>query len=213
MAKDEEKNEISVEDPKEKKNRKIEKLNSEITKLKEEIEKLKADVEHWKNEYYRAYADTQNLRKSLEKDHRSVLKYRAEGFIENLLPILDSFHVVLSQEVEDPSLKNYLVGFQFIYRNLVSVLENEGVNEIAPKVGDKFDVNLMNAVEVEESDGEEGLITKVMTNGYRLHDRLVRPANVVVSAHPHVEEEPVEANPVEEEPQPEEEKNDKKYDA
>ena len=187
---EEKEEEIKVEDPKEKKNKKIEKLNAEI-------DKLKAEVEHWKNEYYRAYADTQNLRKGLEKEYRDAYKYRAMGFIENLLPILDSFHVVLSNEPEDPALKNYLVGFQFIYRNLVSSLESEGVKEIAPKVGDKFDANSMNAVEVEESEGEEGLITKVITNGYKLHDRLVRPANVVVSAHPKKEEPVKEEAPAE----------------
>jgi len=177
---EENKNDIPAEDPKDKKNKKIKKLEEEISLLKKE-------VDNWKNEYYRAYADTQNLRKSLEKDHQNAMKYRAEGFIDNLLPILDSFHVVLSKEPEDPTLKNYLIGFQFIYRNLVSALESEGVNEIAPKVGDKFDSSLMNAVEVEEKDGEEGLITKVITNGYKLHDRLVRPANVVVSKHPQEE--------------------------
>ena len=185
MVDEEIKNDIPVEDPKEKKNKKIKKLEEEISLLKKE-------VENWKNEYYRAYADTQNLRKSLEKDHQNAVKYRAEGFVDNLLPVLDSFHVVLSQEPEDPNLRNYLIGFQFIYRNLVNVLENEGVSEIAPKVGDKFDASVMNAVEVEESDGEEGLITKVITNGYKLHDRLVRPVNVVVSKHPHEEEKPEE---------------------
>ena len=195
MADEEKETNIPVDDPKEKKVKKIE-------KLKEEISRLEKEVEYWKNEYYRAYADTQNLRKSLEKDHQNAVKYRAEGFIDNLLPVLDSFHVVLSQEPEDPNLRNYLVGFQFIYRNLVSVLENEGVNEIAPKVGDKFDASTMNAVEVQETDGEEGLITKVITNGYKLHDRLVRPANVVVSKHPH-----------EEEPKPEENENNQKLDA
>ena len=195
MADEEKKTDIPVDDPKEKKIKKIE-------KLKEDVSRLEKEVEYWKNEYYRAYADTQNLRKSLEKDHQNAMKYRAEGFIDNLLPILDSFHVVLSKEPEDPNLRNYLVGFQFIYRNLVSVLENEGVNEIAPKVGDKFNASTMNAVEVEESDGEEGLITKVITNGYKLHDRLVRPANVVVSKHPH-----------EEEPKPEENEDNQKLDA
>ena len=195
MVDEEKKTDIPVEDPKEKKIKKIE-------KLKEEVSRLEKEVEYWKNEYYRAFADTQNLRKSLEKDHQNAMKYRAEGFIDNLLPVLDSFHVVLSQEPEDPNLRNYLVGFQFIYRNLVSVLENEGVNEIAPKVGDKFDASTMNAVEVQETDGEEGLITKVITNGYKLHDRLVRPANVVVSKHPH-----------EEEPKPEENENNQKLDA
>ena len=181
--------EITVEEDKsEDKSTEKEKKNKKIEKLKEEITKLKIELEYWKNEYYRAYADTQNLRKSLEKDHQAAVKYRAEGFIDNLLPVLDSFHIVLSKEVEDPSLKNYLVGFQYIYRNLVSVLENEGVNEIAPKIGDKFDASIMNAVETEESEGEEGLVLRVITNGYKLHDRLVRPANVVVSAKPSIKE-------------------------
>ena len=197
MVDEEKKTDIPVEDPKEKKNKKIEKLNAKIAELQAQIEKLDVDVKYWQNEFYKAYADTQNLRKSLEKDHQNALKYRAEGFIDNLLPVLDSFHVVLSNEPDDPNLKNYLVGFQYIYRNLVSVLEAEGVSELSPKVGDKFDPQTMNAVEVEETDGEEGLVTKVVTNGYKLHDRLVRPANVIVSAHPHVEEQKEDNNQTE----------------
>ena len=191
---DEEKEEIVVEDGKEKRNRKIEKLNAEIKKLNETIEKLKAESDSWKNEYYRAYADMQNLRKSLEKDHQNMVRYRAMGFVENLLPVLDSFHVVLSNEPEDETLKNYLVGFQFIYRNLVAALESEGVKELSPKVGDKFDASNMNAVEAQEVSDEEpeGVILKVVTKGYMLYDRLVRPSNVIVSVHKRKEPEKAE---------------------
>ena len=150
-------------------------------KYENEIQVLKTQVDYWENEYYRAYADTKNLRNSLEKDHQTAMKYRSEGFIDELLPVLDSFHVVLSKEPDDPLLKNYLTGFQYIYRNLVSVLENEGVKEISPSIGDKFDSATMNAVEVEEKEGEENLITKVLAKGYMLHDRIVRPVMVVVS--------------------------------
>ena len=152
-------------------------------KYENEIQVLKTQVDYWKNEYYRAYADTKNLRNSLEKDHQTAMKYRSEGFIDELLPVLDSFHVVLSKEPDDPLLRNYLTGFQYIYRNLVSVLENEGVKEISPSIGDKFDPATMNAVEVEEKEGEENLITKVLAKGYMLHDRIVRPVMVVVSGH------------------------------
>ena len=152
-----------------------------INKLNEEKEKAKADAEHWKNEYYRAYADTKNLRNQLEKDHMMAMKYRAEGFVDELLPVLDSFYMVLKNEPTNPELKNYLIGFQYIYKNLVSVLENEGVTEISPKVGDKFSSDTMNAVETVESDGEENLVVDVHVKGYKLHDRLIRPANVTVS--------------------------------
>ena len=156
-------------------------FQKKLHKLEEEKEKAKADAEHWKNEYFRAYADTQNLRKQLEKDHMSAMKYRAEGFVDELLPVLDSFFAVLKNEPTDPNLKNYLIGFQYIYRNLVAALENEGVTEISPKVGDKFSPETMQAVETVESEGEENVIVDVHVKGYKLHDRLIRPANVTVS--------------------------------
>lgn len=156
-------------------------IKKKMEKYEEEIEKLKADADHWKNEYYRAYADTKNLRTSLEKDQREAIKYRAEGFIEELLPVLDSFHMALANEPTNPELKNYLVGFQYIYRNLVTVLDNEGVKEIAPKNGDKFDAATMNAVDTVEADGESNLVVKVYGNGYKLHERMIRHAMVVVS--------------------------------
>lgn len=159
------------------------KEKKKVEKLLEEVEKLKADVEHWKNEYYRAYADTKNLRNNLERDYKESLKYRSEGFIEELLPVLDSFHMALANEPTDPALKNYLVGFQFIYRNLVSVLENEGVTEISPQIGDKFDPHTMNAVDTVEQE-EENKVLKVYGNGYKLHDRIVRTAMVQVSVRP-----------------------------
>ena len=165
------------EELKEKKSKEEKKIQA----LEEELEKLKADVDHWKNEYYRAYADTKNLRNNLEKEHSDIIKYRAMGFIEDLLPVLDSFHMALANEPTSQELKNYLVGFQFVYRNLVSVLENEGVKEIAPNVGDKFSDKTMNAVDVTEQEGEENIITKVYAKGYELHGRLIRPAQVSVS--------------------------------
>ena len=152
-----------------------------IQELEEQIEKLKVDVDHWKNEYYRAYADTKNLRNSLEKEQSELRRYRAIGFIEELLPVLDSFHMALDNEPPSPEVRNYLVGFQFIYKNLISALENEGVKEIAPQIGEKFSDKTMNAVDVTEQEGEENLVTRVYAKGYELHGRLIRPANVSVS--------------------------------
>ena len=165
-----------------------------LHKVEEEKEKAKADAEHWKNEYFRAYADTQNLRKQLEKDHMSAMKYRAEGFIDELLPVLDSFYAVLKNEPADPNLKNYLIGFQYIYRNLVAALENEGVTEIEPKVGDKFSPDTMQAVDTKETEGEENVVLDIQFKGYKLHDRLIRPANVTVSVkHKEIKEEKTDA--------------------
>ena len=157
------------------------KFKEKLQKKDEEIESLKAEVNHWKNEYYRAYADTQNLRKSLEKDHHEAIRYRAEGFIENLLPILDSFHMALANSPDKPEIKNYVTGFSYVYRNLVSVLEEEGVKEIAPKENDDFNPKYMEAVETIETEDSENKVKQVYVNGYMLHDHLIRPARVLVS--------------------------------
>ena len=120
------------------------------------------------------------LRNSIEKDYHNALKYRAEGFIDKLIPILDSFYVVLKNEPDDPKLKNYLIGFSFLYKNLVSALEEEGVTEILPKEGDKFDSNVMEVIETVKGE-TANIITEVKRKGYKLHDRLIRPAGVVVT--------------------------------
>ena len=159
----------------------------------DKLAKLNADLEHWKNEYYRAYADMQNLRKQVEKEHREAIRYRSAGFIENLLPILDGFHMALQAEASSQEMKNFLVGFEFIYRNLVSVLENEGVTEISPKVGDDFDPETMQAIETQfDEKAEPNKVVKVNVKGYKLHERLIRPSIVVVSTNK--KDEPKEEN-------------------
>lgn len=150
-------------------------------KAKEQIAKLTSDVEHWKNEYYRAYADMQNLRKKIEADHRDAIKYRLEGFAGDLLPILDGFSIALQNEPKSIEMKNFLTGFEYIYRNLVSVLENEGIQEISPKVNDKFDAKVMQAVETVVDEDNPDRVQKVITKGYKLHEHLIRPAMVVVT--------------------------------
>ncbi len=146
------------------------------------LEKANADRDYWKNEYYKAYADTKNLRSSLEEEQREAIRYRAEGFLVNLLPALDGFHMALETPVKSEEVKNYLVGFQYIYNQIVKTLNDEGVTEISPVKGDAFDVNLMHAIEAVEDDSvEPGKVVSSLGKGYKLHDRLIRPAMVTVA--------------------------------
>ena len=79
-----------------------------LAKKDDEIEKLKQEVEKWKNEYYRAYADMANLRKDIQKDHSEAVKYRIEGFVHDLLMVLDSFELALKNNPQNEETKNYL---------------------------------------------------------------------------------------------------------
>lgn len=150
----------------------------------EQIKKLQADCEHWKNQYYQAYADMANLRKDIEKDHREALKYRLESFVDKIVGILDAFDMAFKVEATSPELKNYLTGFQYVHNTLLNILNEEGVVTIEPKIGDKFDVNTMHAVETVEDEGEENIVKGITLKGYKLHDHLIRAAMVVVSKHP-----------------------------
>ena len=152
-----------------------------LNKQEEEIKKLKADLDHWKNEYYKAYADMANLRKSMEKDQKEALKYRIEGFAQNLLQVLDAFDMAFKQEATNEVVKNYLVGFQYVYKQLVNILTDEGIVEIEPKIGDKFDETTMHAVDTIDDDGDENIVKKINLKGYKLYEHLIRPAMVVVT--------------------------------
>ncbi len=156
-------------------------FKEKLIKKDEEIQELKKEVEKWKNAYYRAYADMENLRKSLQKDYSNSLRYRSEGFLEKLLPVIDSFNLALQNKPEDPNLINYLKGFEFIYKNIITALESEGVIEIKPNIGDKFNPETMNAIDVVIDEGEENIVKQVYCVGIKLHDRIIRHANVVVS--------------------------------
>ncbi|MCR5491503.1 MAG: nucleotide exchange factor GrpE [Bacilli bacterium] len=198
-----EKEEIKEEEETGKRGKKI--SRDKYDALAAEAEKLKADRDHWKNEYYKAFADTQNLRKSLEAENREAIRYRASGFISELLPALDGFHMALQNDPPSQETKNYLVGFKYIYNQIQSVLESEGVKEICPKPGDAYDLDTMHAVDFTETlEVEEGKVTKIYAKGYKLHDRLIRAAMVSIAKPPKQEEagdtkeeskEPSEENP------------------
>ena len=175
--------------PEEKKDKKDDKQLAE-----EQIKKLEADCEHWKNEYYKAYADMANLRKEIEKDHKEAIKYRLEGFIDKIVGILDAFDMAFRVQPTTDEMKNYLTGFQYVHNTLLNVLNEEGVVTIEPKVGDKFDATTMHAVELVDDEGEENIVKEITLKGYKLHDHLIRAAMVVVSKHPSAEEKKVEEN-------------------
>lgn len=146
----------------------------------EKIEKLEKELEMWKDKAYRTVADCDNLRKSYEKDHQLMVKYRGQPFVEKLLPTLDSFYMVLKVTPEDQMLKNYLMGFNMIYTSMLSSLESEGVKQIIPNLNVEFDHNTMQAIDVREGE-EDNKVVEVSKPGYFLRDRLIRPAMVVVS--------------------------------
>lgn len=182
MMSEEEKIGEEIEKLNRKEKKQIKALEAELKTLTEQLATKSKEADEWKNKFYGVYADMENTRKLNERDRQQFIKYRAIGFVERLLPVLDGFHIAMSHVPTEQTLKNYLTGFTYLYKQLVEALENEGVKELAPKVGDPFDADHMHAIDTEyHSDLAPHTVIRVYTNGYMLHDRLIRAATVLVS--------------------------------
>ena len=112
-----------------------EKLKDKINEKKEPsseevIASLQEEMARLKNDVARAYADTENMKKRLQKEADTAKKYRFQQAGLELLPILDNMGMALNVQSESEELKNYVKGFEMIYQQLQRVLENEGVKEI-----------------------------------------------------------------------------------
>jgi len=146
--------------------------------LKKKVGELENQVAILKNEYAKAYADTENMRKRLQKDSESFKKYHIQRFALEILPVLDNCERALSQKTSDEA---YQKGVEMIYNQLKAALGKEGVEEIDAK-GKPFDANWHQAlVSVPEEGVEPGIVIEVLQKGYKLKDRLLRAAMVKVS--------------------------------
>lgn len=145
------------------------------------IEGLKAELDKAKNDVARAYADTENMKKRLQKDADTTRKYRFQQPATEILPILDSMELALKVQTENEEILNYVKGFEMIHKQLKGVLEKEGVQEIDAE-NKPFDHNTMQALMQEKKEGvESGMVLEVLQKGYMLKDRILRPALVKVS--------------------------------
>ena len=152
-----------------------------IEELEEEIVKLKEEAAANKNAYFKAYADTENLKKRLQSESDNVRKYRIQSFAMEILPVLDNLERALDVKVDDQNVKNYAKGFEMIYQRLVHILNQEGVKEIEA-LDKPFDPNFHQALMQEAKDGvESGMVIEVLQKGYMLKDRVLRATLVKVS--------------------------------
>ena len=145
-----------------------------------ETERLNKEIEKLKNDYARAYADTENLRKRLNAEAEQARKYRIQSFAREILPVIDNLERALATEVHE-SDESFKKGIEMTYNQLISALKNEGVEEI-DCLNKPFDPNLEQAIMQEKKeDTEAGTVIEVLQKGYVLKDRILRPAMVKVS--------------------------------
>lgn len=153
---------------------------SEVDLLKNQVTGLQADVNKWKNEYYKVFADMENLKKRLRAEHENALKFVTQEIVSDLLPIVDNMERALGQEMSE-EVKGYLKGFEMITTQLVEVLRKNGVEAIEA-VGQPFDPNFHQAIMMTNDENyESGVITEELQKGYKLKDRVIRASLVKVN--------------------------------
>lgn len=140
-----------------------------------------AEVEAARAEVLRVRAEMENLRRRLEREMQQARRYAIDGLLSELLPVLDGLEAGLkSAEHEAATVALLREGTALTAGQLRKALASYGVEIIDP-VGARFDPDLHQAVATEEAaDAVDGAILRVLQTGYRLHDRLIRAALVVV---------------------------------
>ena len=147
----------------------------------ERLAELQAELEKYKDATLRAKADLDNYRKRVAREREESVKYANTGFLERLIPILDNFELGLQAARGTSAASPILDGMTMVHKQLQDFLTNSGVETIDAS-GQTFDPNLHEALAQEESaEVPEGKVIRQVRKGYRLRDRLLRPANVVVS--------------------------------
>ena len=151
----------------------------EFEKLELKISELEGENKKLQNEYFKAYADTQNLRKRLETDFEARQKDRIQSFAVDILPAIDNLEraMLALGNVDENTAK----GVEMVYNQLINALKKEGVEVIDPQ-GQAFDSNFHQGLSTEVVDGvEPNQVVQVFQKGYKLKDRILRPALVKVS--------------------------------
>jgi len=151
------------------------------------IADLEAERDDFRDKFMRALADTENTRKRSERDRREAENYGGSKLARDMLPVYDNMRRAL-QSVEEEGKevnKALLEGIEITMRELISVFKKHGIDPIVPEVGDKFDPQFHQAMfEAPVPGTKAGEIIQVAAEGFMLHDRLLRPAQVGVSSMP-----------------------------
>lgn len=156
----------------------VETSASAVAELETKLADALANAEKLKDEWLRAKAETDNIRRRSAEDVLKAQKFGVEKMADSLLAVKDSLDAALV--VENPSLESFKEGIDITSRQLTSVFERFSIVEINP-AGAKFDPTKHQAISALESEQEPNTVLNVMQKGYMLHDRVLRPALVTVS--------------------------------
>lgn len=160
-------------------------LEDSTEPLASELEQVLAERDELRDKFMRALADAENARKRADRDRREAEMYGSTRLARDLLPVHDNLSRALQAIPEDSRAASsaLIEGVELTLRELSNVMARHGMTTISPAAGDMFDPQLHQAMfEAPMPGTKAGEIIQVMTEGFMLHDRLLRPAQVGVSS-------------------------------
>ena len=161
--------------------------DEEYTEEELELDALRAERDELKDRWMRALADAENARKRGDRDRREAENYGGSKLARDLLPVYDNLKRGLEAATDDQREVSaaLIEGVELTMREVVNVFKKHGIEAISPEIGERFDPQNHEAMfEAPVPGTKAGDIIQVMTEGFMLHDRLLRPAQVGVSSTP-----------------------------
>lgn len=159
----------------------VEDVSGDVDESSAKIAELQAKLDETENKMLRAQADFDNFKRRSRLDQEAAQKYRAQSLVSEILPALDNFERALQIEADNDQTKSLLQGMNMVYNQLAQALQNEGVESIK-SVGEEFDPHLHQAVmQVEDENFDSNTVVEELQKGYKLKDRVIRPAMVKVN--------------------------------
>ena len=150
--------------------------------LQEKVDKLEEELKQSEDKYLRLYAEFENFKRRKNKEIEINNVYKSQKVITEILPSLDNLERALQVESDNEEIKSLLKGVEMVYEGLLNVLKSEGV-ELIETENAQFDPNYHHAVmQDEDSEKESGAILDTFQKGYKLKDRVIRPAMVKVNS-------------------------------
>lgn len=151
-------------------------------RLEQQLKAAKQELSDENDKYLRAEAEIQNMTKHFNKERSELLKYDGQKMAKAILPAIDDLERALAVKVSDDNSKQLMKGIQMTHDRLMSALKENGVTAIKAE-GQAFDPTKHQAVSTVPANGDQkaDTVVKVLQTGYQLHDRVLRPAMVVVA--------------------------------
>jgi molecular chaperone GrpE len=170
-------------------------LERRTAELEQAIAELEERCAQADDQNLRTAAEFQNFRRRARQEKEQVVRFATERLVSELLPVIDNFGRAMQVDADSPSAENLLAGVKMIYDQLLQVLAVQGVAPIEA-LGEAFDPTLHEAIEREETAAlPPDVVVAEIAKGYRMHDRVIRPAKVRVSAAPSEASPPEETSP------------------